>query len=256
MRAIARPFCALGWAVAVLAIAIGARGLSGAGPAGERVSRTFPATPGRGVTVRATVADVAVRGADRRDVTVGVTTRGSAEGASLLPIEIGEADGAVTVSVVQPEGRREPGPAASIEVDVPADLAFVDVDLFEGRVELSGLRRRVAVRVERGPISARNVAGRVRLETVSGSIRLDGADLPEDGMLRCRVFNGDVDVRLARRPADARILVLTLNGEITSSLALTHRTGVGPRFAETTVGPGTRVLSIDVVRGNIRLSSP
>jgi hypothetical protein len=73
--------------------------------------------------------------------------------------------------------------------------------------------------------------------------------------MRCRTFAGDIDVGLAARPADARVLALTLNGEVESSLPL-ERAGFGAGLREAVIGAGRTLLSLDSVRGNIRLRVP
>ena len=72
-----------------------------------------------------------------------------------------------------------------------------------------------------------------------------------NGLLRLRSFNGDVRLTLAERPADARIMALALNGHVTSDIPLTRRDTWGPRWAETTLGKGEPVISLDVVTGLI-----
>jgi hypothetical protein len=74
------------------------------------------------------------------------------------------------------------------------------------------------------------------------------------GMLRVRVFNGPLRVQLARKPANARILAVTLNGTITSAIPLTMKDQFGPRFGETTIGSGEPVMSLDVVKGDIAIT--
>ena len=71
--------------------------------------------------------------------------------------------------------------------------------------------------------------------------------------MRLRVFNGPLRVRLARMPANARILAVTFNGAIASDIPLTMKDKFGPRFGETTIGTGEPVMSIDVVKGDITI---
>jgi hypothetical protein len=73
-------------------------------------------------------------------------------------------------------------------------------------------------------------------------------------MLRVRVFNGPLRVRFARAPQNARILAVTLNGQIKSDIPLTMKDQFGPRFGETTLGSGEPVMSLDVVKGDIAIS--
>jgi hypothetical protein len=96
---------------------------------------------------------------------------------------------------------------------------------------------------------------RARLDTVIGNIQVRRAALTSGDIIRLRSFNGDVTLGLAAPPTDARILALSLGGAIHSDLPLTQRTSAGPRFAETTLGDAGALVSIDVVRGDIRITT-
>jgi hypothetical protein len=71
--------------------------------------------------------------------------------------------------------------------------------------------------------------------------------------MRLRTFNGNVTLELDERPANARVLALSMGGTITSDLPLTRQERWGPRWAETTIGTGEPLISIDVVNGDIAL---
>jgi DUF4097 and DUF4098 domain-containing protein YvlB len=114
----------------------------------------------------------------------------------------------------------------------------------------------VSVHVRRGSIEASDLDGVVRLETGIGDVDVRRARLAADGLIRLRTFNGHVRLGFAAQPADARILALTLNGDITSTIPLTRKDRVGPRFAEATLGRGDPLVSIDVVTGNITITTP
>ena len=73
------------------------------------------------------------------------------------------------------------------------------------------------------------------------------------GLIRLRAFQGDVALTLESTPPDARILATTFNGRITSDIPLNAKDQFGVRFAETTLGRGEPVISIDVVTGNIEI---
>jgi hypothetical protein len=51
-------------------------------------------------------------------------------------------------------------------------------------------------------------------------------------------------------------MALALNGAITSDIPLTVRDTWGPRWAETTIGKGQPVISLDVVTGTVEIRSP
>ena len=79
-------------------------------------------------------------------------------------------------------------------------------------------------------------------------------------MSRSSIFTGaaslsDLQVLVVDdAPENARILAVTLNGQIRSDIPLTMKDQFGPRFGETTLGNGEPVMSLDVVKGDIAIS--
>jgi hypothetical protein len=141
-------------------------------------------------------------------------------------------------------------------IAAPATVVFGTIRVFEGRVTLTNLRTACDVDLRRGTVGATRLAGRIRLDVGIGSLDVNDCDLTPGGMMRLRVFNGPLRVRFERRPASARILAVTLNGQLTSDIPLTMKDGFGPRFGETTLGTGDPVMSLDVVKGDIAIASP
>lgn len=227
------------------------------GAVDDKVSRTFPATAAGEVRVRTTIGAVTVEAWARPEIAVEIARRvPQPPDQDRLPVVIDIVEGVLRIEAVQAADGRDAALRADVSVRLPAATVVGLIEVFEGSVSISGLSGSVSSVVERGDIEARGLAGSVRLETSSGGIRLDGMTLKPGGLLRCRTFNGDIAVTLAERPLDARILVLTLNGTIESSIPLTQRTGFGPRFGEGVLGKGETLLSLDAVRGRIQLRAP
>src|SRR5262249_21588696 len=140
-----------------------------------------------------------------------------------------------------------------ISVAVPTAAVFDAIRVFEGRIRLTNLKGACDADLRRGSIEATAIAGRMRLEAGIGRLDVRPAELTPGRMLRLRVFNGPLRVRLARLPENARILAVTFNGSISSEIPLTMKDKFGPRFGETTIGTGEPVMSIDVVKGDITI---
>jgi hypothetical protein len=232
--------------------------LAGASPAAadvsERLTRTVPLTPGAPITLQVTIGQVKVTGWDRPEVAIDIVRRAE-DGRALarLPVTIETGEGGLRVRLVQDADGRDPAMTADVSLRVPVDAQLANVEVFEGRVELSGLAGRVSVHLERGDVVAEAISGAIRLETAIGNIRLTRSTLRSDGLMRLRTFNGDVLVTFAQPPAHARVLALTMGGTITSDLPLNRKEQWGPRWGEATIGNGEPVLSIDVVNGNITI---
>jgi hypothetical protein len=224
------------------------------GNAEDRTSRTLPWRAGVPIWLEATVADLTVTGTDRSDLSVEVV-RHAPVGADLekYPVVVEERADGLHIGNVQLAEGRDPKLKAEITVKAPSNAAFAAIRVFEGRVTLSNLKESCDVDLRRGPIQATHLAGRIRLESGIGGVSVEDSELTPGGMMRLRVFNGPVQVRFAHRPGNARILAVTLNGTITSDLPLTRADKFGPRFAEATIGTGDPVMSLDVVKGDIKI---
>jgi hypothetical protein len=211
-------------------------------------STTLEAAPGPGATLHVELAgaDVTIVASD--DPMVRVAPQGARDAAAAQGMRL-IVDGAVV-------RLRDAGAAVSprlrLRVQAPRAMA-IELSLRAGDVRLDSLAGRVTARVVRGSIEALGLTGRTVLEVESGPIAARDVRLAGGHSLKCRTFNGDVGVELTESPVSARVLALTLNGAVTSTLPLTTRAAFGPRFAEATIGAGEHVLSIDVVRGDIRI---
>jgi len=218
----------------------------------QRFARTVAIRPDTPIRIDATIADVVVEGSPRSDMAIQIVRRAPDDrDFDKYPIVFDDRAGAVQISAVQTGGGVDPSLKTEIRLSVPSSAVLDALNVFEGKVQLGNLRRVCHVTLRRGPIDASALAGRIRLQTELGSIDVRGAELTAGGMMHLRAFNGDVRVRLARRPDDARILAVTYNGTITSDIPLNMKDRFGPHFGETTLGRGEPVLSIDIVKGNV-----
>ena len=227
----------------------------GATDAVDRVSRAVPLESSGAIRVDATIAELTITAAERPDVQIDVERHAPTRADfARFPLAIDTVDGGLRVSVLQDADARDPRLKATIAIAAPASAAFPSVRVFEGHVRISNVRSAADVDIQRGTIDATRLAGRVRLESQMGGIDVRDPDLTPNGMLRLRVFNGPLQVRFLHPPSNARILAVTLNGGITSDIPLTMKDRFGPRFGETTIGTGDPVVSMDVVKGDIKLA--
>jgi hypothetical protein len=220
-----------------------------------RVTRTLRMPLNTPIAIRATVGDVTVAGWDRPEVEVEITRSApSPDGAASISAAIESDDTGLRITAVQPEPQKDARLRGSITVHAPVDQPIGRVDLFEGTIALLHLRGGVRATVDHGSIKAIALGGVVRLETGIGDVQLENAQLADEGMIKLRAFNGNVSLSFAATPAHARILALSLGGDIRSDIPLHLKDRFGPRFGETTLGGGGPLVSIDVVSGNIRIS--
>jgi hypothetical protein len=222
----------------------------------DRTSRTIDIGAGTPIRLDATIANVTIVGSDRRNVTIEIVRRApSAADFARYPVVVEEHGEPVRISVVQADEGRDASLETDITIAAPAAAVFQAIRVFEGRVKLTNLRAACDVDLRRGPIEATRLAGRIRLEAGLGSIDVRDSDLTSGGMMRLRVFNGPVRVHFAKAPTSGRILAVTFNGRLTSDIPLTMKDKFGPRFGETTLGSGDPVMSLDVVKGDIAITT-
>lgn len=205
--------------------------------------QTFRLDPGTGITIEIGAGDVRITGSTGADVQVRANRATAALEAGRLLIRSADAGG-------PPDRDRR----SEVQLLVPAFVEVESVKILDGTLTLKGLHGRVSADVRQGRIRASDISGLVRLETGFGDVDVESARLVEGGLLRLRAFNGDVRLALAGRPAHARILALTFNGQIDSMLPLSRRDAFGPKFAEATLGNGEPVVSLDSVTGNISIT--
>ncbi len=234
--------------------------LAGSGPLSVRVSerqtRTLALPAERALTIAITIGHVQIEGEVRQDVQLDVVRHApDADRLSRLPFSVEESAGRVDVRAEQPDGGTDPALRTDVTLRVPSAAIIDPVRIVEGRLELARLTGRIGADIRRGSIEARAIEGTVRLETGIGDVSLDAARLVPGGLLRLRAFNGNVRLRLAERPSDARILALALNGTIRSDIPLATKDTWGPRWGEASLGRGEPVISIDVVTGRVEIRS-
>ena len=102
------------------------------------------------------------------------------------------------------------------------------VEIGSGELVVTGSRgardRDGRTRLDLGQATSPASSGWRRRAATSGLTRFE---LRRDGLLRCRTLTGDITVGLATPPADARVLLLTMGGTVTSDLPVADRAGFG-----------------------------
>ncbi|MGE0814929.1 MAG: hypothetical protein AB7O28_11645 [Vicinamibacterales bacterium] len=221
----------------------------------DRAVRTVSLADGQALSLAASVGSVRVTGdASRDDVRIEIVRRApAADGLAAMPVEVEERDGGVRIDVTQRDHAADPARRVEVAILAPPTARIGPITLDEGTLTVRGVERAICGVVARGDISAADVAGEVRLETTIGSIDVRRARATDGGVIRLRTFNGDVTLGLSGPLRDTRVLALALNGTIRSSLPLAMKDGWGPRWGEASIGAATRVVSIDVVTGTIRV---
>jgi hypothetical protein len=224
-------------------------------PAGlSRTTRTLRLARNLPLNLRATVGDIEVAGWNRPDVTIEIVRKApTANSLTGISATVDLDSARLQISAVQRDQQHVALLNGSIVVHAPVDQPVEAIDLFEGRIKLRNMHRGVRAKVEHGLIDGFALSGSIRLETVVGDIRLERALLTD--MLRLRAFNGNIALGFTPSPTNARILALSLGGSIQSDIPLNTKKQFGPRFGEATIGRGSPVVSIDVVSGDISITS-
>lgn len=230
---------------------------AGSADATDRQAQTVAMPAAKTLSIDITIGAVRIEGWDQAHAEIVVERHapGAAQFAR-LPLAIEDTPGHVTIHAIQTGNTSDPALRANVTVRLPRAALIDRVRVLEGRIAIENFSGHITADIRRGPIDGQDLSGTVRLEAGIGSITLTGARLSPNGLLRLRTFNGDVRLSLAERPVDARILALALNGRVTSDIPLTSKSSWGPRWAETTLGKGEPVISLDVVTGRVEIKSP
>jgi len=217
-------------------------------------TRLFTVPEPATVSVEVTSGSVTVSGWDKPDISVEAATSGSAARQGAVTPVMEQNGTSLRVSAVQTGDRRDTSVTTAITIKAPWRTNFDPIRVTRGRITLTGLRGIVSAKTEEGDLVASEMAGAMRLETTLGDL-IVSARTTAAGLIRLRAFHGDVKLRLDPLPSDVRILATTFNGKISSDIPLRMKDGFGVRFAETTLGQGEPVISIDVVTGDVVITS-
>ncbi|MFN8060615.1 MAG: hypothetical protein U0Q12_15785 [Vicinamibacterales bacterium] len=236
-----------------MALATATSGGAAGGAAREPAQvRRVPWNGRQTLQVDSTVGDVRVTGGRGRDIDVQVGRDGpSGAAVDALAVDIASTDETVAVTALQASGGKDSRLRTTITIAMPSQMSVSHLAAFEGTVTLDGVLGGVDAKVDRGAIVGVDLGGRIRLETGSGDVTVRQLAPPKVTSLHLRVFNGKATLGLTERPANARLLFLTLNGSVRSDIPATERAGFGPRFVEAALGTGEPPYSVDVVRGDI-----
>jgi hypothetical protein len=222
----------------------------------SQTNRVFTIPEPATVSVEITSGTITISGWDRAETSVDVATKGTGSGRTKATEPVFEQNGsALRVAVLQPGDRPDPSLTTAVTIKAPFATTFDAVRVTRGRITLSGLRGVVSAKTEDGDVVASEMSGTMRLESTLGSVIVTGARATPGGLIRLRAFHGDVKLRLDPVPSDARILTSTFNGKISSDIPLRSKDGFGVRFAEATLGKGEPVISIDVVTGDVVITT-
>ncbi len=223
----------------------------------DRQARTFAFPPGKALDLELTIGTVRIEGWERDQAEVIVERHApNAARFDRLPLVIDDTSSRLTVRVTQPDTANDKDLHADVAIRVPRTALIERAQIVEGKLSIANFAGSITGDVRRGPIDGKDITGAIRLSSEIGSVTVSGARLAEGGVLRLRTFNGDVRVTLSERPMNARIMALALNGTVKSEIPLTMRDRWGPRWAETTLGTGSAVMSLDVVTGGIEIKAP
>lgn len=222
----------------------------------DRQSRLVSLPPERTLSIEITVGALDIKGEARADASIEIVRHAPArEGLERMPIDIDESASHVRVSAVQRDGGTDPKYRTEVRLRVPREARLTLVRAMEGPITIAGLHGAIDATSQRGSITATDISGVVRLETGIGDVAAVRAQLSEEGLLRLRAFNGNVRLALVERPANARVMALALNGTVQSDIPLTMKESWGPIWGEATLGEGHPVISIDVVTGQIEITT-
>jgi DUF4097 and DUF4098 domain-containing protein YvlB len=157
-------------------------------------------------------------------------------------VAVRDTDGALSISVDWPEGKRRNREGCNFEVLIP-DADGVTLRTSNGKIELVGLDGVSDLQTSNGAITVESHSGLLKARTSNGSITARGSA----GVIDASTSNGRIKIADATDRVDAK----TSNGAINVSLATD---GPGPIVARTSNGAITLALS-PAMEGQLTLNT-
>ena len=150
-----------------------------------------------------------------------------------------------------------PGQTYAVMVRAPHANARIDeIDLVNGRLELSGLAGDVAADLVNGDVIAEGLSGDVEIETVNGDVEMQMSQVDANRSIRIDSVNGSIEL-VPPVDAGADVEASTVHGRISNDFGIEVKRGryVGRSMRGEIGGGGARV-ELENVNGAIRLRSP
>ncbi len=217
-------------------------------------SGRFALPPGGRVAVENIHGNLLVEGWDRAEVDVVVTKKALAPTGRLADVRVGVEFGpqSLTFRTLYPGDLEEP-----IQVDyrlrVPRQVRLEGLRTLQGDITVRAVDGSIDARSLSGNIVGDDVSGKVVAHALTGNVAATLRSLPAPGAaLALDTVNGDVDLILPPRP-NADVDVNTVAGEVVSNYVFTTNAALGDTTRRTRLGSGGVKVSLQTVRGNIRI---
>lgn len=227
----------------------------------ETIDKTFPLAVGGTVSVENINGDVTFEVWGSQEVRVlAVKQASSQKRLDGLKVEIDADEDSIYIDTEHPSSRgwgfwgdNKGSQKVTYTITVPANARLRDVELINGRLEVSGVEGGVEATTVNGRISASGLAGSVELETVNGSMEVECTRLSSGDRVQLESVNGGVELYLATS-VSARVEAETVNGSIKNDFGIEVKKGrwVG-RSMSGEIGSGDVPIDISTVNGSIRV---
>ncbi len=207
--------------------------------------------PGKSVVVDGENGDITIRrvAGTTAKVRADIRAKGEDRIAAVQVIMQTNLYGDLILRVDWPIGWRQPGEAATIDLELPGCLGLT-VHTGNGAIEVSGLGGTAILNSGNGEIAVHDHAGDLEASTSNGTVRAERIS----GECRVRTSNGQVELN----EVAGRVSVATTNGPVEAALTQENPGPVDIRTAngrvELTIGSGfTGDLRLETFNGSIRI---
>lgn len=229
----------------------------------EKFEKTYSLSPGGRVSLQNVNGDLKVTTWDRNEVKIrAVKYANDEEGLAGLKIEVDTSEGMIAIHTKYPEDRDRNhghGGAVDYELTVPKNTTMDDINLVNGKVDISGSLGSISVSTVNGMISASAVSGSCDLRTVNGSVDAVVALLRHGSSVKLESVNGGLVIHLPAK-CDADVMAATTMGRITNEFGLAE-SHEGDRNSFVRVGAklrgqlggGGSSISLKTVNGSISI---
>jgi DUF4097 and DUF4098 domain-containing protein YvlB len=170
----------------------------------------------------------------------------------LVKINIDSQPDQLKIDTVYPKGIRNVNVSVKYEITVPKTINLSKIETVNGSVEISGIEGYIKTQTVNGSI---NIIGgnTVFAETVNGSIKANLSGFSSNEKAKFETVNGSINLYLSEN-LDADLDAETVNGKITTDVALTSSNLSEKKHLKGKLGKGGPKLNLETVNGSITIS--
>jgi DUF4097 and DUF4098 domain-containing protein YvlB len=224
----------------------------------EHVSKTVRIEPGGTLRVKNFSGRVTITAADRADVSVEATRRGTRSQLDRITLDVHSEGATVVVDANHRESdwsfwAHNTVVETDLDIQVPRRINL-DVNVFSAPVTVTGVEGSNTIHGFSSRVKLDDIAGPVRTHTFSGAVEIHERAWQPRQAIDVHTFSGSIDVRVPDS-ASANVSFRSFSGHLNSEMPLVFSGSTRRRITGRLgpAGPDTGDLRLDTFSGNARI---